>query len=187
MSVFKRAEWHSGLTYRQTCRECNEVVVYTDHKLGFRPWYPDGFVYCPKCETPLRHNEEYAIDGPEKQEIITVEAEEPEIVKEDTPVVESEPQEEQPPVAETEATPSVPEPIRLVIEDADRTVVLTEIPLRPVAVEVEAAPVEEPEQPAAPQEQPAEKEEQLSAFCHQCGKKFLEDDRFCSGCGTKRR
>ena len=31
--------------------------------MGFRPWFPDGFVYCPTCEKPLRHNEAYAIDG----------------------------------------------------------------------------------------------------------------------------
>ncbi|MBQ3574077.1 MAG: hypothetical protein IJA26_00270 [Clostridia bacterium] len=32
-------------------------------KPGFRPWYPDGFVYCPTCKKPLRHNENYAIDA----------------------------------------------------------------------------------------------------------------------------
>ena len=171
MSVFKRAEWHSGLTYRQTCRECNTVVEYTDHKLGFRPWFPDGFVYCPKCETPLRHNEEYAIDGPEKQEILEVELKE----TEESPAVESKPAVEQVPVVEEEeAAAVVSVPIRPVIEDEDRTVVLTEIPVRPVAVEETAAEV-------------AAQQEALSAFCHQCGKKFLEDDRFCSGCGTKRR
>lgn len=106
MSVFKRAEWHSGLTYRQTCRECHTVVQYTDEILDFRPWYADGFVYCPRCNTPLRHNENYAID-----------AKQPTVVKE----------------------------------------------------------------PAAPAE------EGPAAFCHVCGRKFLEEDAFCSGCGTKRR
>ena len=61
--AFKRAEWHSGLTYRQTCEECNTTVVYMDDKLDFRPWFADGFVYCPKCRKPLRHREEYAIDS----------------------------------------------------------------------------------------------------------------------------
>lgn len=61
---YKRAEWHSGLTYSQVCENCNTEVTYTDHKLGFRPWYPDGFVYCPTCNTPLRHNEAYAINRP---------------------------------------------------------------------------------------------------------------------------
>ena len=66
MSVFKRANWHSGLTYKQTCTECGTEVTYQDDKLGFRPWFADGFVYCPTCEKPLRHKEEYAIDNGEK-------------------------------------------------------------------------------------------------------------------------
>ncbi len=61
---FKRAEWHSGLTYRQTCPECQTTLDYTDNILDFRPWFADGFVYCPKCNKPLRHNEGYAIDNP---------------------------------------------------------------------------------------------------------------------------
>ncbi|MBE7064551.1 MAG: zinc ribbon domain-containing protein [Ruminococcaceae bacterium] len=59
---FKRAEWHSGLVYRQICEECKTGVEYMDDKLDFRPWYPDGFVYCPRCKTPLRHSEKYAVD-----------------------------------------------------------------------------------------------------------------------------
>lgn len=61
---YKRAEWHSGLTYRQTCECCNTTVEYNDYSLDFRPWYADGFVYCPKCKTPLRHNEKYATNAP---------------------------------------------------------------------------------------------------------------------------
>lgn len=64
MSCFKRAEWRSGLTYRNTCRNCGNVMEYQDNILDFRPWYPDGFVYCTKCNTPLRHNERLAIDAP---------------------------------------------------------------------------------------------------------------------------
>ncbi len=60
---FKRANWHSGLTYKQVCEECKQVMVYTDHQLDFRPWYPDGFVYCSRCQTPLRHNEAYALQN----------------------------------------------------------------------------------------------------------------------------
>ncbi len=62
--MFKRAEWHSGLTYKQTCPMCQTTVKYTDHVLDFRPWFADGFVYCPKCQKPLRHREAYAIDRP---------------------------------------------------------------------------------------------------------------------------
>ncbi len=61
---FKRAEWKSGLTYRQVCKTCNNVMVYMDDKLDFRPWFADGFVYCTRCKTPLRHNENYAINRP---------------------------------------------------------------------------------------------------------------------------
>ena len=64
MSVFKRAEWSSGLTYKQTCEQCRTEFTYKDDVLDFRPWYADGFVYCPKCRKPLRHNENYAIDAP---------------------------------------------------------------------------------------------------------------------------
>ena len=60
--AFKRALWHSGLKYRNTCRTCQTIVEYDDYKLDFRPWYPDGFVYCPKCKTPLRHSEMLAVD-----------------------------------------------------------------------------------------------------------------------------
>ena len=68
---FKRAQWHSGLTYRQTCSECNTVIEYKDDKLDFRPWYADGFVYCPKCKKPLRHREGYAIDqAPEAAPVV---------------------------------------------------------------------------------------------------------------------
>ena len=71
---FKRAQWHSGLTYQRTCDECKTVLQYTDYSLDFRPWYADGFVYCPRCKTPLRHNESYAINAPEPAQPVTVPA-----------------------------------------------------------------------------------------------------------------
>ena len=61
--AFQRALWHSGLTYKQTCNKCYTVNMYTDEKLDFRPWYADGFIYCGKCRTPLRHSEAYAVDA----------------------------------------------------------------------------------------------------------------------------
>lgn len=64
--AFKRALWSSGLTYQQKCEECHTVIKYKDDVLDFRPWFPDGFVYCPKCSRPLRHNEAYAIDKPQE-------------------------------------------------------------------------------------------------------------------------
>ena len=63
MSVFKRANWHSGLTYKRTCENCKTTVQYTDYSLDYRPWFADGFVYCPSCQKPLRHNESYAIEN----------------------------------------------------------------------------------------------------------------------------
>lgn len=69
MGLFKRANWSSGLTYVQTCPGCNTKVTYKDDKLGFRPWFPDGFVYCPTCQKPLRHNENLAIDKRPEQSV----------------------------------------------------------------------------------------------------------------------
>ena len=60
--AFKRALWSSGYTYRITCPNCRTVTDYTDRQLDFRPWFPDGFVYCPRCRKPLRHSEIYAIN-----------------------------------------------------------------------------------------------------------------------------
>ncbi len=70
--AFKRATWHSGLTYKQVCRSCQTEVVYDDYALDFRPWYADGFVYCPKCHTPLRHNENLAVGSDPVNNNITV-------------------------------------------------------------------------------------------------------------------
>ena len=60
--AFKRALWHSGLTYETECPACRTRIRYTDYNLDFRPWFPDGFVLCPKCKKPLRHNEMLAIN-----------------------------------------------------------------------------------------------------------------------------
>ena len=62
MGLFKRANWKSGLTYQQECPLCKTKVTYTDDSLDYRPWFADGFVYCPTCQKPLRHNENYAIN-----------------------------------------------------------------------------------------------------------------------------
>ena len=62
MGFFKRENWHSGLTYRNQCPDCRTVVKYTDYDLDYRPGFADGFVLCPRCEKPLRHNENLAIN-----------------------------------------------------------------------------------------------------------------------------
>ena len=61
--AYQRAMWHSGLTYKKICEGCRTVVKYTDYNLDFRPWFPDGFVYCPTCNKPLRHSEGNAVEG----------------------------------------------------------------------------------------------------------------------------
>jgi len=62
--AFQRANWHSGLTYQQTCENCKTTFRYTDYSLDFRPWFPDGYVDCPRCGSHTRHNERFAIDSP---------------------------------------------------------------------------------------------------------------------------
>ena len=34
------------------------IFTYEQEDLGYRLWYPHGFVYCPTCKKPLRHNPE---------------------------------------------------------------------------------------------------------------------------------
>ena len=63
--AYQRAQWHSGFIYHQVCETCNTAFQYTDYVLDFRPWYPDGYVDCPKCKSHLRHNEKYAINSVE--------------------------------------------------------------------------------------------------------------------------
>ena len=58
---FKRATWTSGYTYNITCEYCRTVFSYTDRQLDYRPWYTNGFIYCPRCRKPLRHSEFYAV------------------------------------------------------------------------------------------------------------------------------
>lgn len=53
--------------FRITCEYCGTVFTYEQEDLGFRPWYPHGFVYCPKCQKPLRHDaEKYLIKNEDK-------------------------------------------------------------------------------------------------------------------------
>ena len=59
---YQRVTWHSGLNYRAVCPNCRNYTAYTDYQLGFRPWYPDGFVYCAVCRHPIRHHENNAVN-----------------------------------------------------------------------------------------------------------------------------
>ena len=54
----------SGATndkYAIKCEYCGCEFEYQKEDLGFRPWYRHGFVYCPECQKPLRHSEDYKI------------------------------------------------------------------------------------------------------------------------------
>lgn len=59
--AFKRALWSSGYTYRISCPYCGTTFAYTDRQLDYRPWFPNGFIYCQRCRKPLRHHEIFAI------------------------------------------------------------------------------------------------------------------------------
>lgn len=37
------------------CEQCGLVFDYQRTDLGFRAWYRDGFVECPRCQQPIRH------------------------------------------------------------------------------------------------------------------------------------
>ncbi len=45
------------------CEYCLCEFEYGISDLGYRAWYPHGFVYCPKCRRPLRHRLEYRVEG----------------------------------------------------------------------------------------------------------------------------
>ena len=47
--------------FRRECEYCLSTIEYKLKDLGYRPWYPKGFVYCPKCQKPLRHSEKYEV------------------------------------------------------------------------------------------------------------------------------
>lgn len=47
--------------FRIECEYCHCVFEYRSKHLGYRIWYPSGFVYCPNCKKPLRHHPEYEV------------------------------------------------------------------------------------------------------------------------------
>lgn len=197
---YERAKWHSGLTYRQVCGKCNTTVEYTDDKLGFRYWFPDGFIYCPnrKCKTPLRHSEEFAIDVKPEVAAPAVEAapapvDSPAVepAPAPAPVVEAAPA----PVAEVVPAP-VEEPVPVVAEAAACELPAEPAPVAeepvaaaPVVAEV-AAPAEEPAVEAMPVAEPvaapAGKKAMEAPFCTKCGTPFDAGECFCAMCGAKR-
>ena len=59
--TYKRQLWTSGYEYRVRCPYCGTHISYNDRQLGYRSWFPNGFVYCPGCRRPIRHNEFFAV------------------------------------------------------------------------------------------------------------------------------
>lgn len=53
--------------FKIKCEYCGCVFEYDQSDLGFRPWYPKGFIYCPKCGKPLRHDPEKNVFKPESK------------------------------------------------------------------------------------------------------------------------
>lgn len=158
--AFKRAMWKSGLTYQQTCRSCGTTVQYMDDKLDFRPWYADGFVYCPVCRTPLRHNEQYAINGVPGQAVAAY------------------------PKAPTTPQPSVAQAVTPQIQQEPQNQPLVDE--QTIAQQAESISQSEPA--VKPLEKPVQTviAEEKTAFCSNCGKAYREGDNFCSACGKKR-
>lgn len=74
MAYYKRQYWTSGYAYRIRCPQCGTVTEYRDNQLGYRAWYPNGFIYCSYCRMPLRHNEIYAIN-PDGSAVYSTQAE----------------------------------------------------------------------------------------------------------------
>lgn len=48
--------------FRIQCEYCYCTFEYRLKDLGHRAWYPHGFVYCPRCRKPLRHNNQYMVN-----------------------------------------------------------------------------------------------------------------------------
>ena len=48
-------------TFHCRCEYCYFEFDYHTYDLGHRAWYPHGFVYCPRCQKPLRHKLEYEV------------------------------------------------------------------------------------------------------------------------------
>lgn len=43
--------------FRVNCNRCNGVIEYDFRGIdGTRPWFPNGYVICPKCRAIMRHD-----------------------------------------------------------------------------------------------------------------------------------
>lgn len=48
--------------FKAKCEYCMTVFTYHLSNLGYRKWYPHGFVYCPMCRRPLRHSPDLLLE-----------------------------------------------------------------------------------------------------------------------------
>lgn len=48
-------------TFHCRCEYCGREIDYHTYDIGHRTWYPQGFIYCPQCQKPLRHKIEYEV------------------------------------------------------------------------------------------------------------------------------
>ena len=62
MAIKVTKECDKDVTYHIKCEYCGCEFDYQKEDLGYRLWYRHGFVYCPHCKRPLRHQEAYKKD-----------------------------------------------------------------------------------------------------------------------------
>ena len=48
-------------TFHCRCEYCYYEFNYHTYDLGYRAWYPHGFIYCPRCKKPIRHRLEFEV------------------------------------------------------------------------------------------------------------------------------
>ena len=48
-------------TFHCRCEYCYFEFNYHTYDLGHRAWYPHGFIYCPRCNKPIRHRLEFEV------------------------------------------------------------------------------------------------------------------------------
>lgn len=174
---YKRALWHSGLTYQQTCTHCRTVLRYTDYSLGFRAWYPDGFVYCPKCNGPLRHNELYAINEDGTPMYPQSSAQQ---------IYNQPPDQQQMPQQPMNQQPMNQPPMNqppMYQQPVNQPFAQEPAPQQPVILDPVGAPQPPVQQPEAVQ---TDAQIPVKYFCVNCGRSYTPGyDHFCSNCGTK--
>lgn len=195
---YQRVLWHSGLTYRAVCPNCRFYTTYTDYNLGFRAWFPDGFVYCSHCRRPIRHHENNAIN-PDGTPYFPFPIRTP-----PPPGYVAYPIESLRLTAPVEPTPYAQQPYAQPVQQPYAQPVqqpyaqpYAQPMQQPYAQPVQqpyAPPEQQPEPPQAEQPEPQPAEAQVDApdadeqksVCPNCGREYTAgNDFFCSGCGTK--